>query len=136
MSDRYNPFREIDELFERMNRGLGEAGLGSHDVSVDVSETDDAIVVAADLPGYDKEDIDVTIDDGRLRLRAERDRSGEAGDGRFLRRERTHRSVARTVYVPETVEEGEANATYRNGVLTVTLPKRDGSDAGRRIDVE
>ncbi|WP_101295334.1 Hsp20/alpha crystallin family protein [Halegenticoccus soli] len=137
MSDRYDPFREIDELFERMNRGFSDAGFGGHEVSVDVSETDDEVLVAADLPGFEKEDIDVTVADRQLRIGAEADRSREAADARYHRRERARRNLTRTVYLPEEVDESGASATYKNGVLTVTLPKLgDDADGGRRIDVE
>jgi HSP20 family protein len=142
---RRNPFRELEELFERMSRdvdgvGIEALGAGAGAVAVDVAETDAEFVVTADLPGYDREDIDVTLDDRELTVAAERDREsterGEADDRRFLRRERSHSAVSRTVYVPEAVDAENVTATYRNGVLTVTLPKAEAGDEGHQIDVE
>jgi HSP20 family protein len=140
---RRNPFRELEELFERMSRdvdGVGVGALGAGSVAVDVAETDGEFVVTADLPGYDREEIEVTLDDTELTVAAEREReeteAGEDGDRRFLRRERTHSSVSRTVYVPEAVDAEAVTATYRNGVLTVTLPKADAGEGGHQIDVE
>ncbi len=112
-------------MFERMGGGsMGSMG-GMHDVSVDVSETDDEIVVTADLPGYQKEDIEVGVKDRRLTVEAERSEESEDENERYLRQERSHQHVSRSVSLPEAVDEESASATYRNGVLTVTLPKLD-----------
>jgi HSP20 family protein len=136
MSGRGNPFEELDDLFDRLTRGLEDAGMAG-ELSVDVSETDEEVRVAADLPGYDREDVHVTVADRRLTVEAERDRSAAERDARFHRRERTHRRVRRTVTLPADVEEEAASATYENGVLTVTLPKqRDAHDGGHSIDIE
>ncbi|MFC4358101.1 Hsp20/alpha crystallin family protein [Halobium salinum] len=140
MPDRKNPFEDLDDLFDRLTRGLEDAGMagGATDVAVDVSETAEDVVVAADLPGYDREDVNVTVANRRLTVEAERERSSESGDERYHRRERSHRRVRRTVTLPTDVEEESASATYENGVLTVTLPKEvpDDEDAsGHRIDI-
>ena len=112
-----------------MSRGTGGMG-GMHDVSVDVSETDTDVVVTADLPGYEKEDIEVGIKDRRLTVEAERSHESEDRDAdeRFVRQERTHQRVSRSVSLPADVDEDAATATYRNGVLTVTLPKLDADE--------
>lgn len=138
MPNRSNPFKDIEELFDRMGRGFEPSGLGMHDVAVDVSETDEHVVVTADLPGYEKSDIDVTAADGQLTLSATRDQTTESADTHYHRRERTHREVQRRLHLPADVEETEANATYQNGVLTVTLPKvhHDDEEDGFDIDVE
>ncbi|MFC5279795.1 Hsp20/alpha crystallin family protein [Halorubrum rubrum] len=140
--NRSNPFEEIEQFFGRSPFGEGlTGGRGLRTADVDVAEYDDEIVVMADLPGYDREDIDVRVDDDRLVIRAERDAERETGDGdgghRYLRRERRHESVTRTIDLPAGVEAEGAEATYRNGVLTVTLPsRRDDHADGRRIDIE
>lgn len=137
MPNRSNPFKDIEELLDRMGRGFDPSELGTHDVAVDVSETDDEIVVNADLPGYEKSDIDVAVDDGRLTITAEREQTSEAEDARYHRRERTHREVRRSLYLPADVDETEASASYHNGVLTVVLPKREATeDDGYDIDVQ
>ena len=139
MSRRSNPFEEIEQLFERMGRG-GMSGMsGMHDISVDVSETDAEVVVTADLPGYEKEDIEVGVKDRRLTVEAERRHESEDRDKdeRFLRQERTHQRISRSVSLPEDVDEDGASATYHNGVLTVTLPKvnPDQNDDSHIIDI-
>ena len=139
MSGRRDPFDEIEELFEQLNSGFadltgefeGAVGGGIH---VDVADADDAIVVVADVPGYEPEDIDVSVSDRQLTIAAERgSESGTDDDAQYYRRERTRQSVSRTVTLPTAVDEHEASASYENGVLTVELPKADGDEG---IDIE
>jgi HSP20 family protein len=132
MSGRSNPFDEVERLLDRMNAELGSAG---GDVAVDVEERDDEYVVTADLPGFEGDDVAVTLDEGVLDIEAERDETREEATGEFLRRERTRESVRRSVRVPGEVDAERTEARYRNGVLTVRLPK-SGGDGGRRIEVE
>jgi HSP20 family protein len=144
---RINPFDEIERMFERMNRQfneLSEGGAqlpattgGPQAVSMDVAEQDEEYVVTADLPGYEKEDIDLSISDRTLRVGVDREESTDESDedGTYIRRERRRQSVSRTITLPEEVDEEEASAAYNNGVLTVTLPKRDRSDGSRSIDI-
>lgn len=137
MPDRPNPFKDIEELFNRMGRGLDPAAVGVHDIAVDVSETESEIIVTADLPGYKKANIDITVDDGRLTIAAAYDGEVDYDDAHYHRQERTHREVQRTIYLPADVDETEASASFRNGVLTITLPKHiPTSDDGYDIDVE
>ena len=139
MSRRNNPFADIEELFERMSRGFEGGGMGGmHDVSVDVRETDGEVVVTADLPGYEKEDIEVGVKGHRLTVEAERQQESTEGgqDERYVRQERTHQRVSRSVSLPADVDEDSTSATYRNGVLTVTLPKLDADeDDSHSIDI-
>ena len=137
---RRNPFEEIEQMFERMNQQLGQLNEmpvpGTQQLSVDLADREDAFEVTADLPGHDREDIDLSVADRTLRISAEHDDSTEAGDGNYLRRERRRRSVSRSLSLPEDVAEEEASATYTNGVLTVTLPKATGLDDSRSIDID
>lgn len=130
-----DPFGELEELFDRMSREFGGgafAGAGS--IAVDVEDRDDDVVVTADLPGYSKDDIDVTLADRTLRIAAESATEEVEDDADFLRRERRRTSVERSVRLPAAVEEEDVSATYKNGVLAVTLPKR--AEEGQQIDVE
>ena len=138
-------------MFERMNRQFGELSQGEgsqlptpaggtggpQSVSMDIAEQDEEYVVTADLPGYEKGDIDLSISERTLRVSADREESSEESDeeGTYLRRERRRQSVSRAITLPEEVSEDDANAAYNNGVLTVTLPKRDRSNDSRSIDI-
>ncbi|ELZ75175.1 hsp20-type molecular chaperone [Haloferax larsenii JCM 13917] len=133
-----NPFDDIEELFERMSRSFEETGLARmQDISLDVVEADGDIEVVADLPGYEKDDIDVTVRGRQLTISAEREDSTDVDDEHYVRRERRHRSVSRSVTLPAEVKRDEVSASYHNGVLTVTLPKLEATpDDSHRIDIE
>jgi HSP20 family protein len=118
------PFEDVEKLFERFDRQFEAGGLTPfREVDVDVVDREDSYVVAADLPGFEKSDVDASLSDRRLTVSAERSEGSEESEGRYLRRERSRDSVSRTVVLPDAVVADEASATYENGVLTVTLPK-------------
>ncbi|MGM0604088.1 MAG: Hsp20/alpha crystallin family protein [Halobacteriota archaeon] len=146
MPARRDPFRELDEFLERMNEQFGgigrslEGGLAT-DVNVDVADRGEEIIVTADLPGFDRDDIEVRLDDGTLVIDAEYDETESADEDEagvtYHRRERRHRSINRRISLPADVVPAETNATYSNGVLTVTLPKTEPDvSGGKRIDIE
>lgn len=137
MSKGTDPFTELNRMFDRLAEGLGEGGLAEPTaVPVDVAETDDEVVVTADLPGYDPDDIDVAVDGRTLTIGATRETAeqDEGDEGRYLRRERRRQRTSRSVTLPADVAEREATADYDAGVLTVTLPKTHGG--GHRIEIE
>lgn len=138
---RRNPFDELEEMLERVSQqveeGMTTGGLqvpGS--VPVDVVDTGEEYVVTADLPGYDTTEVDLTFAEGTLRLEAERTEEVTAESERYLRRERTRRSVNRRIRLPDPVDEESISAGYENGVLTVRLSKLSGPGSSREIDIE
>lgn len=133
---RRNPFDEIENLLERMGREFDmEDWPAAASVAVDVADHGDRYVVTADLPGFEKEDIDLRLAAGTLRLEAERETETTDEDVDYLRRERHRESVSRRVSLPDAVDEERITASYDNGVLTVALPKLE-ADGGTQIDVE
>ena len=141
-----NPFDELERFFERMSQQFGESWGGDFEMSgqmgssmsVDVADHADEIVVTADLPGYSKEDIDVRLADNMLRINARKEEATEAGGEQenYIRRERSKRSMSRSITLPEPVDEEGVSAKYTNGVLTVTLPKAQASGESRSISIE
>jgi HSP20 family protein len=131
-----DPLSEIEEILDVVTgSGAVEASPG---LPVDVADTGEAFVVVADLPGYDREDVHVTLVDGTT-LSVAADRETETVDeaDRYVTRERQRRSVSRQVGLPAPVEEGETSATLEEGVLTVRLPRRgDAGAEGTEIPVE
>jgi HSP20 family protein len=139
---RPNSFDDIDRLLDRMQRftgsddGVWNAGsMDSSAVKVDVSDHGEELVVVADLPGFDREEIDLTVEESRLTIAASHETTAEDEAANYVHRERARRAVRRTVSLPTEVDAEDASATYTNGVLTVTLPALTGS-SGHRIDIE
>ena len=137
---RTDSFDEIDRLFDRMHRFAGfdeTPGWGGEgETRVDLSEHDDELVVAADLPGFDREEIDLSLDGDQLVIAASHEESADEGDEeQYLRRERRTTTVRRRIDLPVAVDADGASANYTNGVLTVTLPKM-GEGEGHRIDIQ
>lgn len=132
-----NPFEEIERMFEQMDEGLRsfDASL-TQGVPLDLVDEGGTYAVTADLPGYEKDDIEVRLSGSTLKIDAERDTETEESDGEYVRRERRRESVNRTVRLPEPVVESETDASYKNGVLTVTLSKESSLDGGESIPIE
>lgn len=123
-------FERMSEQFEGMQPEGLPAEMGAGTVLVDVEDEGDAFVVTADLPGFDREDIEVSLRDDTLELSASRETAEETGTSDFVRRERRRSEVNRSVRLPEPVDAEGTTATHENGVLTVTLPKRTPEGGG------
>lgn len=133
-----NPFEDLEEMLERMSRQVeegvvGAAGVGS--LPVDVRDEGEAFVVHADLPGYEADDVDLTLSGRRLEISAERESEHEEESENYVRRERRRQSVGRSVRLPEDVDEEGIEASLDGGVLTVRLPKRH-AEEGTQIEIE
>lgn len=112
--------REMDRLFEDFFR---RGGLMRP--SVDVVETNDTVVVKAELPGMEPKDVDISVSDDRLTIKGERKAEKEEKGKTFYRMERCYGSFSRTIELPASVEADKAKADYKNGVLEITLPKTE-----------
>ena len=129
MSDR-DPLGEIERAFDVLG---DQFGVAAGTVPTDVLDDGDSFVVRADLPGYDSDDIDVQLSEGRtLTISTEQT---EVSDGNFVQRERRSQSLSRSVTLPAAVTESETTASYEDGVLTVTLPKATSDEGGTDIPV-
>jgi HSP20 family protein len=114
-----------------------EAEAPALQMRIDVSEKDDAYLVKADIPGVKKEDINVRIDGNVVQIDAEVKREKETkGNGdRVLRSERYHGTVSRTFSLTDDVDDSKAQASYADGVLTLSLPKK-ATAASRKLTVQ
>ena len=92
---------------------------------VDMSETKDELTVRAEVPGMDKDSLSVTLQDNVLILRGERKQETEAKSVTFHRLERSYGSFVRSFSLPTLVQEDKVKAAYKDGVLTITLPKAE-----------
>jgi HSP20 family protein len=132
---RLEPFRGFSTLQDQVNRlfnaSLGnqaeESALTTWAPSVDIYETPNELVVKADLPDVNEKDIDVRVENNLLTLRGERKFEKSVSDENYLRVERTYGAFSRSFSLPNTVNAEAIRAEYKNGVLTINLPKREES---------
>ncbi|MEY7849757.1 Hsp20/alpha crystallin family protein [Natrarchaeobius sp. A-rgal3] len=153
MSGRSGPFDELGELFDRLARQLETAArswetevddrsrldlsMRGSTTSLDLTEEGEAFVVTVDVPGYETDDLEISLVDGTLRIRGERTQEADREDEEtYIRREREMRSFSRQVRLPEPVDADDVDATLNNGVLTISLPKLEPDGNGHTIDIE
>lgn len=133
---RWDPFRELQTMQDRMNRIFGDLysrrleddvmSRGDWLPPVDIYETAaHEIVIKAEMPGMKREDIDVRVENNTLTIRGERKRETEVKEEQFHRVERSYGTFARSFSLPSTVDASNVGAEYKDGVLTVTLPTRE-----------
>ncbi len=128
---RWDPFRDLRMMDDTMNRlwrgfgGLPTYREGSEDwnILIDVIQKDDDVVVKASLPGIKSEDVDVSVEDNVLTLRARRGSEAEEENTAYLIQERPIGSFYRALRLPDKVDTEKIDCTYENGVLTITMPK-------------
>lgn len=132
---RLEPFRGLSSLQDQFNRLFNESYRNHADESamtawapaVDIYETPNELVVKADLPDVDEKDIDVRVENNLLTIRGERKFEKSVSEDNYLRVERTYGTFSRSFSLPNTVNPEAIAAEYKNGVLKVTLPKREES---------
>jgi HSP20 family protein len=132
---RLEPFRGISTLQDQFNRLFNESFRNSGEESalttwapaVDIYETPNELVVKADLPDVNEKNIDVRVENNLLTIRGERKFEKSVSEENFLRVERTYGAFSRSFSLPNTLNAEAIGAEYKNGVLTVTLPKREES---------
>ncbi len=127
-----DPFRGIDgmmrrvsDVFEDINRGGIRFEVGDFTPRVDISEDDTHLSFHAELPGLNKEDVKVTVTDNVLAIRGEKKREEKQEGKNYMRIERSFGSFTRSFSLPDTLESDAINAQFNNGVLSITIPKKE-----------
>lgn len=117
--------KEMDRLFERFFEPAWRdmPTLGEWSPTVDVSEDKDTVTVKAELPGVEQKDIVVSLQEGMLMIKGEKRAEKEEKDKRYHRVERSYGAFYRSVQLPSAVDAGKVAATFKDGVVTITLPK-------------
>ncbi len=132
----YNPFSELERLHDEINclfdfsfggfperqTGLLETGWAP---AVDVYDSKDNVLVKADLPGLNKDDIDITIQDNTLILKGEKKHEAEINEDGYVRTERFCGTFQRAISLPSDVDASGVRASYKDGTLELTLPKKE-----------
>ncbi len=139
---KYDPFRELRSLHDELSRvfvdpfgsGSEEISRGVWSPSVDVFENDDKIVLEAELAGMKADEVDVSIENNVVTIKGERKFEKKEEKDNYRRIERSYGSFTRSFTLPRTVTGDEASADFDNGVLKITLPKREEAKA-RKIEV-
>lgn len=133
---RWTPFRELSTVQERMNKLFEDAmrppyrsdesfATAAWAPAVDIFETDKEIVMKAELPEMQEKDIDIKVEDNLLSVSGERRMAKEVKEESYHRIERSYGSFNRSFTLPRSVDREGIKAAYKDGVLTVTLPKKE-----------
>jgi HSP20 family protein len=130
---KYNPFADTEDFptglrvfQDTINRLMSDQATSRPWApAVDILETENELILKADVPGVDLKDIDIQLENGTLTLRGERKLERDEHNKGFHRMERSYGSFARYFTVPETVDAEHVRADFHNGVLSVTLPKKE-----------
>jgi HSP20 family protein len=129
---RWHPYQGLTTFQGQINRLLEDSFRGRTDESnmttwapaVDIYETENELVLKADLPDIDEKNLDIRVENNMLTIRGERQFEKKVSEDNYLRVERAYGSFSRSFALPNTVNAEAIQADYRNGVLTVTMPKR------------
>lgn len=126
---------QFNRMFEDVMTPALRTGLGLTSPSVDVYEQDKQVVVEAELPGLDIDDVTITATENSLTLKGETSRETEVQEESFYRSERRYGAFLRTIDLPSAIDPEQARASFKNGVLTITAPL-SASAKGHRIPIQ
>lgn len=142
MLTRWDPFRDMLSMRRMMDRMINESLSGDGDetriewtLPLDVIEEEREFIVKASLPGIRMEDIDVIFNKGALTIKGTTEQETEKKDSQYHLRERLVGSFSRTVSLPSTIKADAINAEYKDGILTLRLPKSE-QDSPKRITIK
>jgi len=136
----HKPVNLFNQFNDEMNRYFSLTRTGAanqeHDwmPAVDIREEDKQYLLTADIPGVNRKDIEITLEEGVLTVKGERNTETDVSEAGYRRRERTHGTFMRQFTLPDTVNATSISATAKDGVLEITIPKQDKPEA-RKITV-
>lgn len=126
---RFNPMRDLAQAFDLFDFMRPARLLDNEAIRLDVSETDQAYLVKAEMPGVKREDIKVSVHGDQVTISAETSSDQDRTEGNIVCRERYHGKQFRSFSLPQSVDEENAHATCHDGVLELHLPKKGGTGA-------
>ena len=121
--DLFDDFFE-DEFFPRKEKNL---------MKTDIVEKKDKFILDIDLPGFEKENIKLSLNNGYLNISAKVEKEDKEDEDKLLRQERFYGECSRSFYIGEDVEEDEINAKFKNGILKIEIPKKDEKEKEKEV---
>jgi len=144
----WDPFRDLEAIQNEMNRmfdsslvrwGDRDTGLleGAWSPAIDIYDSNDNVMVKADVPGMKKDEIDVSVQGDTLIIKGEKKHEKETKEKDYVRTERFYGAFNRALRLPASVDASKVNASYKNGVLELILPKKEESKPKQlKIDIK
>jgi HSP20 family protein len=139
----WDPFEEIRKTQERLNLLFEDfmpmKKLGGGNVftpAIDIKEEENKLLITTDLPGINKEDIEINLKEDMLEISAKTGKEKETEEEGYIRKEREYTHFYRVVHLPTSVKEEGSTAKIENGVLTITLPKMELKEPAKKIQIE
>ena len=134
---RFDPFRNMEDLFREFSMMPSLRGIEPESrIRMDITETEQAYAVKAEIPGVKKEDVKIAIDGNKVSISADMKEEKEATtEGNMVCSERYYGQQYRSFTLPQDVDESKAEAKYENGILSLNLPKKPGT-GGRQITIQ
>ncbi|MFZ2466833.1 MAG: Hsp20/alpha crystallin family protein [Parvibaculum sedimenti] len=144
---KWDPWHEIEDMFDRYTRAIGMsrrtrgaseiATVADWSPQVDITEGSNEFTIKAEIPEVNKDDVKITIDNGVVTIQGERKQEKEEKDKKFHRIERFYGSFSRSFSLPDNVNGNAAKATFKDGVLTLQIPKTaEAKPKGIEVKVE
>lgn len=137
----WNPFRDVDNVEKGVSNFIDYLPTrlfgGISSPRVDIYQTQTDVVVKAEIPGVSKDDLNLYIDENSVRLSGQAKKESEFKEENIYRAERYYGSFSRTIQLPVEVKSEKAKAEYKDGILSIVVPKLEPSKPkGRRIDIQ
>ena len=131
----WRPLAELRQRVDQMFHDVAENGIGGSSLSLDVIRRDDSIVIRADIPGIEPDEVEIEVEDGILTVSGEHSGESEEKDEHYVRRERHFGSFSRSMSLPPGVDADAIEATTTNGVLEVTVPVPK-EQAAKKVEIK
>ena len=140
---KWDPFREMEDVFDRYSKALSWPRLGGSEIMtggdwaprVDIAETEKEFIIKAEIPEVKKEEVKISVDNGILSIRGERKQEKEEKGKKFHRVERYYGSFTRSFTLPDNMNETKIEASFKDGMLNIQIPKSEKSKP-KAIDVK
>lgn len=131
-----SPVNVFDSFFSDMMPVVRGVGGAFTSFPIDIKENETAYTAEMNVPGFKKEDIDISLDNGIMTIKSEKEESSEQKeDGKYIVKERSVSNLSRSFHVPENVDVSKIEANMEDGVLKITLPKAEKKDTSTKVQI-